>query len=1629
MPMNFDEVAQEIRRKASNTKEAGTAFEHATKYFLKNDPLWSQRFSDVWLWSESPTNDGRDIGIDLVARDALSGGYWAIQCKFYGDQSLTYKELSTFFATAAAKHDYEHYMIVDTATVWSQHLQKIADQYNTIRIDSDALSESNIDWTPFIEGKSAAERTTFDARKHQREAIDACAQGFKTGDRGKLIMACGTGKTLTALRLAEEMYPDGGLILFLAPSISLVSQTLRAWANQSRQELHPLVVCSDATASKIEDAWETSVSEIPYPSTTDTKELVKQYQEAQSKAGLTVVFSTYQSIQVVGDAQRDGLPTFDLIVCDEAHRTTGAREIGLSAADQSAFTKVHDNTIVAGDKRLYMTATPRLYGDKAKRQAREESYVVSSMDDETIYGPEFYHLSFGQAVEDGLLSDYRVVALTVGEDMASAVYQQAMTQEEEGFGVPEAAKIIGCWKALSYHGEKAGEIHKPLTNAVAFCSTIAESERMASLFTAVVDAYRQRSEGEEDEEDLLCETKHIDGTMNSNERKRLLTWLAEEQIDDDSDAPICRILSNARCLAEGVDVPNLSAVMFMKPRKSQIDIVQAVGRVMRKYEGKQYGYIILPVIAPAGMTPEEALDDNESFKVVWQVLQALRSHDERLDARINALRFESTATPPVEVISVDPPKSGDDEEAEGDDTTVTNDGEYTQMALTVEQWQDAVNAQIAKRCGTRVYWEDWADDISKIAVRQIERIKEVVTTKEETRERFGVFLKGLRDSLNPGITEDDAIEMLAQHIITLPVFGALFGGADFAKSNPVSIAMEEMLAALSEYGLTSQTENDELRALYRSVEIRASQIKSDAGRQKVIKELYEGFFSKAFKATSEKMGIVYTPNEIVTYILQATNRMLQKEFGQSLEDEGVHILDPFTGTGTFIVDLITSDLISDEKLPHKYAHELHANEILLLAYYIATINIEHAYHSRKPGEYVPFPGAVLTDTFQMTEGDDKLDLDVFVENSERVLQQNALPITVIVGNPPYSSKQTTANDNNANASYPTIDARIRERYVGRSVAVSSNAVYDSYIRAIRWATDRIGERGVITYVSNAGWLDGSAMDGMRKSLAEEFNSIYVFNLRGNQRTQGEESRREGGKIFGSGSRAPIAITILVKNPDSVDHGVIHYYDIGDYLSRDEKIAIVRKKAKGEEVDWETLLPDSHGDWLNQRDDAFYQFAPMGMEKRKEPRGVFDIWSNGLKTQRDAWAYGFSCRKMLGEMERLVEAYNSEVDRYEAAGKPRDVRAFIDYDPVKLSWTRRLEDYLQKGTKVQFSDCSMISQYRPFVKQWVYYNWELNEMTYQQPRLFPLAQGKGKKAERTYQQHLSDDQSEKGGVEMTYQQYDPLCFGNVTICVTGTSGKEFSTFISDIMVDLNLMNAGAQCFPICWYEKQEALGGLFDDAEQETYIKHEAITDEALGVFQKAYPDLTISKEDIFYYIYGVFHSPEYRSRFSANLKKELPRIPLSRNFTEFTEAGRALAELHLNYETIEPWPLTETGKSDDPGRVEKMRWGKKGKAEDKTVIVYNENLTLSGIPEEAHRYMVNGKTALGWLLDRYRVTIDKASGIVNDPNDYSDDPRYIVDLIKRVTRVSVETMEIVDALPALDELPQPDFWPAAWKLA
>ena len=1630
------DILSHFRATSFTEKEKGTQFERLMRAWLKTDARYAHLFEHVWLWEEFPSRKdfgGQDTGIDLVAK-THEGDYWAIQCKCYAEDTVIDKAaVDSFLATSSRTFTNEvtfqttsfaHRLWIATTSHWSSNAEEVIQnqQPPVSRVNLYDLDHSAVDWSKIFEGLEgkAALSEKKQLREHQREALKAAHRHFLSHDRGKLIMACGTGKTFTSLKLIEQELEGKGLVLFLVPSTALLGQSLNDWMGDAETPIKAVCICSDSRASrKIKrgnnnDELETSIVDLALPASTNTASITHQLLSYRAHDGLTVVFSTYQSIDVVAEAQAALLEqtggefgVFDFVVCDEAHRTTGVK---LSTKDESNFIKIHNDEFIRGRKRLYMTATPRLYGENARIKASKNDCVLCSMDDETLYGQEFYRVNFSYAVQNGILTDYKVLVLTVSEDMIPAdLMKQVKDLNAKELNYDDTGRLIGVINGLSKKilGDKGvtwDADPRLMRRALAFTHKIGRedepgtSRNIEHVLPRVSALYNETLSDEERKNVVHICARHVDGSMGATERNAALAWLAEEA-DDPQE---CRVVTNVRCLSEGVDVPALDAVLFLSARNSQVDVVQSVGRVMRSFrrgqpDEKKYGYIIIPVIVPEGTTPEEALNDNKTFSVVWDILNALRSHDDHFNAHVNTIALNRDKGSKVTVglpglgrtgvggstLAGDPNDSHDAQE-------ISNQEVAHQLTLQFGATQQNIFAKLVEKCGDRLYWENWAAEVGEIAKKYIARIARLVTGEGgKYSAEFDEFVHTLRHNLNPGITAEQCIEMLAQHLITRPVFEALFADYQFVSNNSISSSMQRMIDLLE-----SEAVDKDLTVLsnfYESVRANVGKIDNLEGKQTVIKNLYEKFFKRAFPLTVEKLGTVYTPVECVDFILHSVDEVLQSEFGAALTQENVHVLDPFTGTGTFITRLLQSGLIRREDMVRKYRHEIHANELVLLAYYIADVNIESVFQEVCPqSEYLPYDGICLTDTFQLGENSDGDDIfkHFFRQNSEAVEAQRRTPIRVIIGNPPYSIGQKSANDNAQNQSYPVLDQRIADTYVAGSTAGLSKGIYDSYIKAYRWATDRLSpeEGSVIAFISNGAWIDGNSHDGFRASLEKEFDKIYVYNLRGNARTSGELRKREGDGIFGMGSRTPIAITLLVRNPEDrrSDKCQIFYHDIGDYLSREEKLRKITQAQSYRGLDWTLITPNEKHDWINQRDGLFDSLLSLAPEKKfdAKAKSVFSIYAIGVATNRDAWVTGFSKEQITANMQAMIAFYNQQIEKEE-----------VSNDKTKISWTVNLTKDWSKGKKHDFDGTAFVrSTYRPFCKQQLYYHHPFIERPGIWNKLFPTPQHK-----------------------------------NLVICVSGVGGsKDFSTLIADMIPDLQVLSNG-QCFPLYWYEenKGEQAVSLFGTTNEERWTQRDGITDWCLQEVRSRFAGAkSLTKEDIFYYVYGLLHSRDYRERFADDLRKALPRIPIverAEEFIAFSKAGRQLAQLHLHYEDYaHEAEGVEVDERDYTAAdeyayyaVEKMRFPKK---DERHTIIYNGHITLHNIPAEAYDYVVNGKSAIEWVMERYAVTTHKDSGIKNDPNLWAREqgkPRYILDLLLSIIHVSVETQKIVAELPKL----------------
>lgn len=1609
--MELNELLDQFNNKFENQRDKGSAFEDLIAKYLQLDPLYSNDISEVWKWSDFPYRGSvGDTGIDLVAKTYM-GEFWAIQCKFYSENtSISKGDVDTFLSTSSKyfyvdgkQTKFAHRFFVSTTDSFSKNAEDVLRNQDppVSRIGMEELLNSPIDWEKFVLNDTLALKDKYGLRPHQREAIDDVLNGFKTNNRGKLIMACGTGKTFTSLRCAEELLNGRGSILFLVPSIALVNQTLSEWSAQSNYSFDSIVVCSDNKASKNEDNTN-MVDDLIIPSTTDINALKKWVETIQTaktvdNKKMHYVFSTYQSIKKVAEMQKVTGFHFDLMICDEAHRTTGVK---LSGEDESYFTKVHDDSFIQADKRLYMTATPRVYGSVVKEKAKDADAILCSMDDEKIYGPEFHCLSFGDAVKQGLLTDYKVLILAIDEEYVKKELQGLLTDENHEIKMDDAVKIMGCWKGLSKvsidpNDKSFTADPTPMKRAVAFTNRIKDSVNLVNAFKQVQE-YMKMNHPVETERLTDVEIQHVDGSFNAIEKKKRIQWLK-----DNTEENECRILTNARCLSEGVDVPALDAVIFLNPRSSIVDIIQSVGRVMRKAEGKLYGYIVLPIGISATEEPEKALDNNDKYKIVWDVLQALRSHDDRFDNTINKISLNKKRPDQISVVGIGEDKTDSQDSDNGAEKAKKIFEVLTLDLDSLEDWQNSIYAKMVKKVGSRLYWERWASNVGEIAKAYKDRIYLLLEKHDKRIETaMNDFVAGLQNNLNGSITQEDAIEMLSQHLITKPIFDALFGDYEFVSSNPVSKSMERMVKILDNPAMNNEKEG--LEKFYNSVRKYVDGIDNAEAKQNIVKDLYERFFKVAMPTATQQLGIVYTPIECVDFIINSVEKVLNKEFGKSLSDKNIHIIDGFTGTGTFIVRLLQSGIIKKEDLLYKYTNEIHANEYVLLAYYIAAINIEEAFHEiSNSKEYVPFDGIVMTDTFQLYENwkeDDftkAINEETMPANSERAKKQRELPITVCIGNPPYSVGQKNGGDNAANLKYSVLDAKIAGTYGKIAGSNAKRSLYDSYIRAFRWATDRITDSGVIGFITNGAYIDNNSMNGFRKCLLDEFTSVYVFNLRGNQRTSGETSRKEGGKIFGSGSRTPVAITILIKNSDKENDGYVHYCDIGDYLTREQKLSIIENKQDITRIEWNKIEPDKNNDWINRKNSKYDSFYPLSPEKKfdNSTKSYFIVNSNGVVTNRDAWTYNFSRNKVEMNIKRMIDFYNSEVHRLSKNTEHLEKKAFasiLKKDESKIKWVQDVINDAYKGIIHTYDNDSIRkSIYRPFTKENIYFNKDFNWSRYLIPFYYPNKEQK-----------------------------------NLSICVTGTgANKPFSVLITDCIPNLHTLDTD-QVYPLNYYSEVNLDNTHYDgNLFEQTCIIKSGISDFIKQQCANKY-GCSVEKEKIFYYVYGFLHSNDYRAKFEADLKKELPRIPLVDTFDifkAFSDAGKKLADLHLNYETVAPYPnVVVAGDENIIGSdeyefyaVNKMKFLKKGQ---KGTIIYNDHIRVMNIPDKAYEYIVNGKSAIEWIMERYAITTDKASGIVNNPNDWSKEvgnPRYILDLLLSIINVSVQTVDLVNSLPKL----------------
>ncbi len=1592
------ELIKEKLQAIPNLRHKGSLFEKISKRFLiEHDSANEYESIDLWGDFKLRGNKG-DRGIDMVITTA-SKEYIAVQCKFHQD-NISLNDISTFLSQLQAgvgEVRFKKGIIISTSHLTRAALEEIEQIRSTgMGIDIDEITEedfiySQIDWEKFDPTKTEDEIPLCDKKKprpHQTEAINATKEYFSDpkNARGKLIMACGTGKTYTSLKIMESLDPK--IMLFLAPSIALLSQTFREYAKEKSEPFYASIVCSDDKVgkSKNEDNDDINFSELPIKPSTRLEDILSVYEKAQKENKRFIIFSTYQSALRIKEAQEAGLGEIDLIICDEAHRTVGAMYSSNERDDKNAFTLCHSDEHIKAKKRLYMTATPKVYSDSSKAKAKESDNVIYSMDDGEIFGEEIYTLNFSKAIALDLLTDYKVIILAVRKEnlsgVTNSVNKKISQLKAEGTKLDKklinnefVCKIIGTHKGLAKQdlialNDKNKEDHNlqnqydtaPSQRAINFCKSIQTSKNIKDSFETIMECYDEELK-KKSFKNLKISIDHIDGTMNCKDRLEKLEEL--NQFEPNT----CKVLSNARCLSEGVDVPALDSIVFFDGKSAMVDIIQAVGRVMRKAKHKKRGYIILPIALEESEI--ENLDEavnNTNFKNIWKVIKALRSHDP-------SLVDEATFKEKIKIFGSDDASNLDDEEELQKDKTEQSDPKQAQKtlfdAILLQDLADAMYNVMPTKLGDRNYWENFTKKTGNIARTLNNRLKMIF---EKNPEFFHGFLDSLRENIHQNIREDEALDMITSHIITKPIFDALFG--DNIK-NPIAKALDKMIQKLSTLGLEGETKD--LKNLYESVKTEATHAKSQKSQQELIKNLYNTFFKEAFKKQSEKLGIIYTPIEVVDFILRATNGILKKHFNTDFNDSNITIFDPFTGTGSFIARLLSKEnaLISDEALKEKFLNHLFAFDIVLLSYYIALINITQAAQNRD-GSLTNFKNIALTDSLDyLEEKNDKGVFPLFEDLKENKDIKDTLAdqnIRVIIGNPPYSAGAKSENDNNQNLTHPKLEKWVYEKYGKNSTAKVGATTRDTLIQSIRMASDVVKDKGVIGFVVNGGFIDSKSADGFRKCVAKEFSHLYVLNLRGNARTSGEKRKKEGDGIFDSGSRATVAIIFFVKD-SSVTNNTIHYYEVEDYLKREAKLNLLAGFENLDLVPFKKITPNDKGDWINQRNDGFEKLIPLKRDKTLQNDSIFDINSLGVASGRDPWVYNFSPNILTQSVQKCIDTYNADLKRFNArfreafkqrikGVKPAELYKHLNdkeitTDKTKIAWTDGLKNKLIKNKNLPESSerCMRLSLYRPFNKQWLYWDKDWIHRQREFSKIFP-------------------DKSAR----------------NVVINTGVGNGKDFSALVSDFISDYSLISP-TQAYPLYYYDD---LGN-----------RHCAISGYALNLFRRHYGDNSIAEEEIFYYIYAIFHHKGYLEKYKNSLAKEAPRIALSEDFKELSTLGKELAKLHLNYESGEMHTsvkYTTLMNAEVEGYYDVDKMTKKGDS-----ILYNQNIAITKIPQKAFEYVVNGKSAIDWVIERYQKTMDKDSLIENNPNDYAGG-KYVFELLCRVIKLSEKSVDLIEKI-------------------
>ncbi|MDR2457132.1 MAG: DEAD/DEAH box helicase family protein [Clostridiales Family XIII bacterium] len=1655
--MFFKRVINRFRVEGLEPQKQSQLFNNLIINFLNTYQVYDGKFKNLWQWFQFPYKQSfshmRNV-ISIIA-ETFDGEFWAISNvirheHFFFDT----KHLKPFLQCSGIPFEgpggkntrFKVRLIIDTSNQWSKEAEIMIQDLDPpcVRLTATTLEKAQVNWEKLELGiiGEKARLAPKSLRKYQTEAVDAFHKYFSknspklpTSIRGKLILPSGTGKTLTALKIVEKETLGEGLVLYVTPSISSMGHALREWSENSKYPLFPICVYSPqevaSTFVNSDRLFENDVANLSLPSYIYKKQIVDQIQKANSlpENRIRVIFSTYYALRMVSTALRQKFLHFSIIICDEAHLTTGSIYLNKNEKD---FDKIHDNEFLPADKRVYMTATPRIFRSHFLRDENRPAPFITSLNNPKIYGKEVYRMSFKEAVEQKYVSNYKILLLALDKKskVANEIFNELPPEtyntksKKDVLTARDVNKFIGCTFALSKSVDLGNGILSDIDpgvmrKTVAFCDTTLKSKKLIDILDKYKSSYYKHFQKQDHLKLPEIKCNYITGSMGSIMRDYKIELLKKE-----SPVPnICQILANYACITTGEECPSLDAIMLLSRRCSRLKLYDFVKPIFKTAPGKKLGYIILPILLSDKPQKKIKINDTPPFLLFWEVLNAMRAHDERIDSFLEEFKttrnFLRTGSP---ILLGRPiiPKIKDEEKELENILPEKSDEQKHDISSSPKHLKPARSKHPQKvsikdeKIIIRKNMLLWAKDMSKIAQNIITQTNKLISEPGALSETFSALLKNFQRDINPSISKSKVIQMIAQHMVISPAIQELFKNSPFIQNNPVSVALEEMATLLE--GQAQRTDTGTLKEFYdetsnRTISLNNSTIKSltskidsASTRQIIIRDLYEKFLSLTFPDEVEELGIAHTPIEIVDFIINSVAEVLLNEFDRDIADEDIHFLDPFTRTGTFITRLIQSGYLGS-KLTSKYNIALHANEMFLLPYYFASINIENAYYEilGSDTKSLPFKGICLADSFQIDENDEiEINYDnIQTFNSKRIQSQKNQKISVIFGKQPYSREHNLRVHNLPETKYPKLDDRLTKTYTEKSEKIPNKISYKNHIKALRWATDRLDKEtgGIVAFFMRSGFVEKLKMDGVRKSLQDEFSSVYVLNFQGTLKDPTILNRKKSNDLSNFRNRDSSCILILVKKPNFQGNGKIYYHEIGHFVSSEMRLSSIADyhNIYNPKLKWEKIVPNQTGNWGTQRNDSFKNFIIVG-EKIKENQNTFfePYFTAGIVPRKDVLSHNFSKTILKDSIKNSVQSYNNIVDQYHkniSSENSLKIKHFAELYPQITFYDREQMVDLKNGKKYTFNQNFLTtSLYRPFQKQYCYFHDDLNKFIYQLPILFPSASTK-----------------------------------NTVICISGLSSpNQFSTLITNLLPSYDLIGSTV-CLPRYYYSVSEdknkeiimASGSFFvRKTGALNYLRHDAITNNILTMFTNKYGHY-VTKHDIFYYIYGILHSQDYREAFALNLTNSLPRIPLLDNpneFFAFSAAGLYLAELHLHYEDVDLYKNVKvTGLNhnnfeiDDPIQFVPNS--------DRTAIKFNRYITISDIPIEAYQYTLKDRSIIEWLFDAYQFSYHKASRVKNNPNDWTQDhnyPRYIFDLLLRLINVSLRTQRVIKNLPRLN---------------